>query len=114
MMNSAVAKRYGQALLQLAQENNAVDKYQEELTLAVETIEQDAELLHVWNGKEYDNETKIKVVKAIFTGKVSAHIVNLLCVVINKGRENCLADILAMYKVKSEMWPMLRLFPHLP
>ena len=102
MMNSAVAKRYGQALLQLAQENNAIDKYQEELTLAVETIEQNAEFLHVWIGKEYDNETKIKVVKAIFTGKVSAHIVNLLCVVINKGRENCLADILAMYKVYAD------------
>ena len=29
MMNSAVAKRYGHAILQLAQENNAVDKYQE-------------------------------------------------------------------------------------
>ncbi len=102
MMNSAVAKRYGQALLQLAQENDKVDQYQEELQLAVETIEGNTELSHVWNGKEFDNETKIKVVKEVFAGKVSAHIVNLLCIVIGKGRESYLADILAMYKVYAD------------
>ena len=102
MMNSAVAKRYGQALLQLAQEKNAVDQYQEELQLAVETIEGNEELSHVWNGKEFDNETKIKVVKEVFAGKVSAHIVNLLCIVIGKGRESYLADILAMYKAYAD------------
>lgn len=102
MMNSAVAKRYGQALLQLAQEHNTVEKYQEELQLAVDTITGSPELDHVWNGKEFDNETKIKVVKEVFTGKVSAHIVNLLCIVISKGRESYLADILAMYKVYAD------------
>jgi len=102
MMNSAVAKRYGQALLQLAQEQNAVDKYQEELQLVVDTIGDNAQLESVFNGKEFDSETKIKVVKEVFTGKVSAHIVNLLCIVIIKGRESYLADILAMYKVYAD------------
>ena len=99
MMNSAVAKRYGKALLQIAQENDSVDAYQKDLELVVDTIAQDAELNAVWIGKEYGNETKIQVMKSIFGDKVSANVVNLLCVVVNKGRESSLADILAMYKV---------------
>lgn len=102
MMNSAVAKRYGQALLQIAQENDCVDLYQNELQLVVDTVKESAQLSAVWNGKEFDNETKIKACQGIFSGKVSAHIVNLLCVIVNKGREAFLADILSMYKIYAD------------
>ena len=44
MMNTAVAKRYGQALLQIGQEKNAIDQYQDELKLVVDTIDNNAEL----------------------------------------------------------------------
>ena len=102
MMNSAVAKRYGQALLQIAQENNSVDLYQNELQLVVDTMNESAQLGAVWNGKEFDSETKIKACQEIFSGKVSAHIVNLLCVIVSKGREAFLSDILSAYKVYAD------------
>ena len=46
-MNAAVAKRYGQALLQIGQEKNSIDRYQEDLKLVVDTIENSAELKDV-------------------------------------------------------------------
>lgn len=98
MMSQAVAKRYGQALLQIAQGENNIERYQDELQTVVETIENSAELKTVWRGKEYDNGTKIKVVKELFSGKVSENIVNLLCVVVEKGREENITGIFEMYK----------------
>ena len=38
MINQAVAKRYGKALLQIALENNALDAYQQDLETVVQTI----------------------------------------------------------------------------
>ena len=40
MINQAVAKRYGKALLQIAQERNALDKFQSDLELVVERSEE--------------------------------------------------------------------------
>lgn len=99
MMNSAVAKRYGQALLQIGQEQNAIDTYQQQLQMVVDTIGNNSELNSVWTAREIDRETKIKVVKELFDGKVSATIINLLCVVIEKSREKFIGDIYAMYVV---------------
>lgn len=47
MMNSAVAKRYGQALLQIGQEKNSIDQYQNDLKAVVDTIEDNAELKEI-------------------------------------------------------------------
>lgn len=99
MMNQAVAKRYGQALLEIGQEQNAVDRYQDDLQMVVDTITGSDELNAIWNGKEFDSETKINIVKQLFSGKVADNIVNLLCVVIEKGREEHISDINSMYRI---------------
>lgn len=97
MMNQAVAKRYGRALLDLGQEQNAIDQYQEDLQMVVDTITNNDELSAIWNGKEFTNEAKINIVKAIFAGKVTENIINLLCVIIEKGREKHISEINSMY-----------------
>lgn len=102
MINQAVAKRYGKALLQIAQERNALDKFQSDLELVVETLENDQQLRNVWFGKEFDNETRIKVVKELFGAKIDEMVVNLLCVVVEKGREASVGDILAMYQLYAD------------
>lgn len=98
MINQAVAKRYGKALLQIALENNALDAYQQDLETVVQTIEESHDLDAIWLGKEFDNETRKKVVKELFDSKVNQNIVNLLCVIVDKGREPFVRDVLEMYK----------------
>lgn len=101
MINQAVAKRYGKALLQIAQEKNALDKFQGDLEIAVETLN-NTDAKNVWFGKDFDNETRIKVVKELFSGKIDDMVINLLCVVVEKGRESSISDILAMYKLYAD------------
>ena len=97
MINSAVAKRYGQALLQIGQEQNKIDKFQEDLKMVVDTIENNAELKDVLISKTVSNDTKKEIVKGLFAAHVEAIILNLLCVVIDKTREEFIADIYTAY-----------------
>lgn len=97
MINAAVAKRYGQALLQIGQEKDSIDRYQEDLKLVVDTIENSAELKDVLIGQTVSVDGKKTIVKQIFADKVDANIVNLLCVVVDKNREEFIADIYSVY-----------------
>ena len=58
MMNSAVAKRYGQALLQIGQEKNCIDRYQEDLKLVVDTIANNAELEEILISQTVSSDAK--------------------------------------------------------
>ena len=60
------------------------------------------QLSAVWLGKEFDNETRKKVVKELFRGQVDQNIINLLCVVVDKEREPFIGDILEMYKTYAD------------
>ena len=93
MMNAAVAKRYGQALLQIGQEKNSIDRYQEDLKLVVDTIENSAELKDVLTSQTVSIDEKKNIVKQIFADKVDAMVLNLLFVVVDKNREESIDDI---------------------
>ena len=97
MINSAVAKRYGQALLQIAQEKNALDVYQADLKAVVDVIAENAELRDALTSQQVAMDAKKAIVKKIFADKVDGNIVNLLCVAIDKGREEFIADIYQVY-----------------
>lgn len=93
MMNAAVAKRYGQALLQIGQEKNSIDRYQEDLKLVVDTMENSAELKDVLTSQTVSIDEKKNIVKQIFADKVDAMVLNLLFVVVDKNREESIDDI---------------------
>ena len=97
MMNAAVAKRYGQALLQIGQEKNSIDRYQEDLKLVVDTIENSAELKDVLTSQTVSIDEKKNIVKQIFADKVDAMVLNLLFVVVDKNREESIADIYSVF-----------------
>ena len=93
MMNAAVAKRYGQALLQIGQEKNSIDRYQEDLKLVVDTMENSAELKDVLTSQTVSIDEKKNIVKQIFADKIDTMVLNLLFVVVDKNREESIADI---------------------
>lgn len=97
MMNAAVAKRYGQALLQIGQEKDSIDRYQEDLKLVVDTIENSAELKDVLTSQTVSIDEKKNIVKQIFADKVDAMVLNLLFVVVDKNREESIADIYSVF-----------------
>lgn len=102
MMNSAVAKRYGQALLQIGQENNCIDRYQEDLKLVVDTIANNAELEEILISQTVSSDAKKTILKQIFADKVESNIVNFLCVAVDKNREAFIADIYNAYCIYAD------------
>ena len=92
-MNAAVAKRYGQALLQIGQEKNSIDRYQEDLKLVVDTMENSAELKDVLTSQTVSVDEKKNIVKQIFADKVDTMVLNLMYVVVDKNREESIADM---------------------
>ncbi|MBQ3509589.1 MAG: F0F1 ATP synthase subunit delta [Peptococcaceae bacterium] len=93
MMNTAVAKRYGQALLQIGQEKNCIDQYQEQLKVVVDTIDNNAELKEILISQTVSSDKKKDIVKQLFGSQADKNIMNLLYVVIDKSREEYLAAI---------------------
>ena len=93
MMNTAVAKRYGQALLQIGQEKNCIDQYQEELKMVVDTIDTNAELKGILISQTVSSDKKKEIVKQLFASQVDKNVLNMLNVVIDKNREEFLAAI---------------------
>ena len=93
MMNAAVAKRYGQALLQIGQEKDCIDHFQDELKAVVDTIENNAALKEILISQTVGSDKKKEIVKQLFANQADQNIINLLYVVIDKNREAFIADI---------------------
>lgn len=97
MRNTAVARRYAQALFSLAQEKGMMDQIENDLALVVQTLRENADVRRVVQHQDIPPEAKIRLVKEIFQGKVAPLTVNFLGVVLAKRREEYLPDIYARY-----------------
>lgn len=98
MLNRSVARRYAEAFFSIAQEQNKIDQFQQELEKLVQVIEETENL------KEYlahllvpANEKKEMVAK-IFTDQISSTTLNFLNVLIDKRREAYITTIAVEYR----------------
>jgi F-type H+-transporting ATPase subunit delta len=98
-----IARRYAQALLQIAQEKQAIDSYEKELDDCLATINSDEHLQHIWYSERILTEDKKKVFKELFGGNLSDMVVNLLMLLIDKNREAFLPDIFTEYKKQADV-----------
>lgn len=98
MNNKTVAKRYAQALLQIAQEKDTMDLYEKEINDLLASINADEHLKHIWFSERITTTDKREVIQQVFRGKVSQIIINFLMVLIDKNREAILPDIFTEYK----------------
>lgn len=98
MLNKSVARRYAEAFFSIAQEQDKIDKYQEELELVAETIGE------VENLKEYlahliiPSREKKELIQKIFADKLSPVTLNFLMMIIDKRREAYISTIVEEYK----------------
>lgn len=93
MLENAVARRYAQAFFALAQEKNMVDKFEAELKLVVEAINENPELKKVIDHQLVSPAEKIDVMQKLFNEEVSEFTVNLLNVVAEKYRATYIPGI---------------------
>ena len=93
-MAKLVSKTYGDALFELALEEDRLDSLFEESKVIREVFLTNSELIKLLNHPKIDKEEKISIIENIFTDRVSKDMVGFLVLVIKKERQNSILEIL--------------------
>lgn len=101
-MAKLVSNTYGDALFELALENNQLDSMLDEVKAVSAAIAENEDLTKLMNHPKIVKEEKIKVIEDIFTGQVSRELVGLMRMVVEKDHYNELDSVLVYFidKVK--------------
>ncbi|RKP47310.1 F0F1 ATP synthase subunit delta [Cohnella endophytica] len=94
---TVVAKRYAKALFQLAQAQNLVSETEIQLKLIVNVIEGDANIRAFLTAPNITLDTKLNTLRGSFGDKASPIVLNLISLLIERGREGELGAVLAAY-----------------
>ena len=92
-MAKLVSKTYGDALFELALENNQLDSMLEEVRAVSAAIAENEDLTKLMNHPKIVKEEKIKVIEDIFTGRVSMELVGLMRMIVEKDHYNELDSV---------------------
>ena len=87
MSNRAVARRYAQALFELGREQEILAALAEELRVVQRTLEDNPTLRARLEHPRVPAREKIALLEDVFADRVSAHIMNLLRLLVEKHRE---------------------------
>ena len=96
-MAKLVSRTYGDALFELAVEENRVDELSEEIQVLTEILEQNKDFEKIMVHPEIPQETKLQVIEDVFKGRVSDPLTGFLRIVAAKGRYKQLPGIFAYY-----------------
>lgn len=101
-MAKLVSKTYGDALFELALEENAVDMLAEEVQAVSEILRENEDLLKLLNHPKISKEEKLQIIENVFKGRVSDYLTGFLKLVVNKDRYQEIPAIFSLFldKVK--------------
>lgn len=91
---SAVAKRYARALFEVASEKNLIDATEKELVGVVNVISENEGLRKLLSHPKISAQEKKQMLETLFAREISASTGNFLNIVIERGREGQLNEIL--------------------
>ena len=90
MSELTVATRYAKSLIDLAQEQNALEQVREDMGLFVQTLKGSSELQAVFRNPIIAHDKKKKILAAIFGDKVSKATSSFFDIMVNKSRAEIL------------------------
>lgn len=94
-MAKLVSATYGDALFELALDENMLDKVWEEVKLLISVWNENREFASLLVHPRISHEEKEKLIKDVFDGKISDITMGFIMVVISKGRAGDIEAILA-------------------
>ncbi|MBI4229547.1 MAG: ATP synthase F1 subunit delta [Planctomycetes bacterium] len=97
MGRSRLGTVYAQALLDLARAEGRSRAYAEEIESFREALAAQRDVRIFWESPGVGRADKIRVLRTALRGKVSDHVMNLLCVLAKRGREQSLGEICDAY-----------------
>ncbi|RDY27153.1 ATP synthase F1 subunit delta [Lachnotalea glycerini] len=87
-MAKLVAKTYGDALFELALEEDKVDVFVEETNGILQVLQENAELHKLMNHPKITKEEKNNVMEEIFKGRISEELTGFIHIIVTKDRYN--------------------------
>lgn len=94
---SLIEKRYAEALIGLSIQEDAVEEYQQELSVIVELFKNIQEFKAFLLNPEIKTETKKLLISNVFTGKARKNLIHFLSLLLDKGRMKNLPGIVKEY-----------------
>jgi len=91
--HNKVAHIYASALLDIGQERGILDALEEELGVVSQILEEDEDILRYLNSPGISPESKRAFIDRVFQGNISDILINLLKVLVDKGRQSIIGDI---------------------
>ena len=103
-MAKLISKTYGEALFELAVEENKTDVFLEEVNAVIEALKQNEDFYKLLNHPKISKEEKIQVVENVFKSRISDEVTGFLTLIISKERYKELDAILEYFisRVKEE------------
>ena len=92
-MAKLISKTYGDALFELALEENKIDDYVAEVNALVRILKENPELSKLLDHPKISKEEKIQVVGNVFEGHISRELLGLINMIVEKNREGAMEDI---------------------
>jgi F-type H+-transporting ATPase subunit delta len=96
-MAKLVSNVYGDALFELAVEQDKLDDYLAEVQCISQVLQENPDFCQVMNHPKITKEEKTQTVEAIFKGHISDELLGLLCMVVEKGHFGDMEDIIAYF-----------------
>ena len=104
MEDTRVARRYATALFQTAQKYEIVEAVEEDLAAFERLLESDAQFRHFFIAPYTSRQEKIEIVDRIFNDRITALSLQLIKVMLEKGRERELQSVRSEFlKLRREL-----------
>ena len=93
-MAKLVSLPYATALFEIAKEQNATEAFAKQVNVVLEVLEQNKQILELLLHPKVTQDEKITLIDTIFQDKVIDEITGMLTIVVYKGRQSVIIDIL--------------------
>lgn len=88
---------YATALFELAKEENKLDEFELQVKEVIEIIGENSEFMELLLHPKITIDEKLQLIDRVFTGNVIEEITGILTIIVKKGRQNVLLDILKLF-----------------
>lgn len=96
-MAKLISKTYGEALFELAVEENKVDVFEQEISAILDILNQNPDFISLLNHPKIAKEEKLQVMDEVFGGKVTKEILGFLNIIVAKERNKELIAIMEYF-----------------
>lgn len=93
-MGKLVANRYSEALFDVAIELNKVDEFHKEINILYSIFKEEKDLMILLTHPRISKDKKKELLDTLFKEKISIELVNFLYILIDKGREKEVLEII--------------------